>query len=241
MRRLPMTARILLLLVVAGGAMCLGLRVPDVARWTGTDATVFVLLTVGIVLAEQFQIPVRFGAETLNCSLTEALWVGVLLHSRPSVVTLAVATGIVAGQAARRWAAHKVAFNAGQFLLALTAAEAVVGALRSPELLQPATFLAAGLGMAVYAAINAGLVAGIISLASGQRLRSVLVPTLPENALHFAVNTALGLAAAVLWQAAPASTPVLVLPLAMSFLAYRVLLEAAEAGELLREPAGSSA
>ena len=236
MRRLPLPARILLVLVVAGGAACLGMRLPDVARWSGTDAAVFAFLTVGIVLAEQFEIPVRFGAETLNCSLTEALWVGVLLHSRPSVVTLAVAAGIVAGQGARRWAAHKITFNVGQFLLALTATEAVVGALRSPELLRPATFLAAGLGMAAYAAINAGLVAGIISLASGQQLRSVLLPTMPENGLHFAVNTALGLAAAVLWQAAPVSTPVLVLPLAMSFLAYRVLLEPVGESELLHEP-----
>ncbi len=231
MRRLPVKARILLLAVVAGGAACLAARIPDLARWNGTDVGVFLLLTAGIVLAEQFQVPVRFGSETLNCSLTEALWVGVLLHSRSSVVTLAVALGIAAGQAVRRWAAHKVAFNVGQFLLALTAAEAVVTALRAPGLLRPQTFGAAILGMAAYAAINAGLVAGIIALASGQRFRAVLVPPLGENAVHFAANTALGLAAAVLWEAAPATTVILAIPLAMSFVAYRVLLKGAVTGE----------
>jgi hypothetical protein len=220
-----MNARILLALVVAGGAVCLGARLPDVAGWSATDLLVFAVLTVGIVLTEQFQVPVRFGVETMNFSVTEALWIGVLLSSRSSVVTMAVAAGIATGQVARRWATYKVAFNVGQFLLALTAAEVIVGALRSPELLQPATFGAVALGMAAYAVINAGLIAGIISLASGQSLRSVLIPPLEENVLHFAANTALGLAAAVLWQAAPASVAVLVLPLALSLVAYRVLLK----------------
>jgi hypothetical protein len=227
------TARILLVTVVTGGAMCLVARVPDLVRWSATDVGVFLVLTAGIVLAEQFQVPVRFGAETLNCSLTEALWVGVLLHSRPSVVTMAVALGITAGQGVRRWAPHKVAFNVGQFLLALTVVELIVGAVRSAELLQPSTFAAVGLGMAAYAVINAGLVASIIALASGQHVRSILLPPLSENILHFAVNTALGLAAAVLWQSAPAATVVLTLPLVMSFVAYRVMLGDVHPNELL--------
>jgi hypothetical protein len=78
--------------------------------------------------------------------------------------------------------------------------------------------------MAIYAAINAGLVALVISLASGQSFKSVILPPLPENALHFAANTALGLAALVVWHAAPGAIPVLVLPLGLSFVAYKALL-----------------
>jgi hypothetical protein len=224
MRRLPVPAQTLVALVATGGATCLLLRVPDVSHWGGLDLAAFLLLTAGIVLTEQFQIPIRFGSEHLNLSLTEALWVGALILARPSVVTMAVAGGVLLGQVTRRRALHKLVFNACQFLLALSAAQVVVAALRSPGVLRPMTFVAVGLGMVIYAAINAGLVALVISLASGQPFQSVLLPPLPENALHFAANTALGLAALVMWHAAPGAAPVLVFPLAMSFVAYRTLL-----------------
>ncbi len=231
MRRLPIQAQALIAVVAAGGAACLLLRVPDLSRWGGLDLAAFLLLTAGIVLTEQFQIPIRFGSEHLNLSLTEALWIGGLVLARPSVVTMAVAAGVLLGQVSRRRAPHKLVFNAAQFLLALGAAQVAVDALKSPGVLRPMTFIAVGVGMVLYAVINAGLVALVISLASGQPFQSVLLSPLPENALHFAANTALGLAALVMWHAAPGVTPVLVLPLVTSFVAYRALL-----GRFTRKP-----
>jgi hypothetical protein len=226
MKTLPRSARVLVTVVAAGGLAALLARVPDFTRWNGDDVAALVLLSVGIMITEQFQLPLRFGNETLNFSLTEALWVGALVLARPSVVTMAVAGGIVLGQTARRWAPHKIAFNAGQFVIALTAAQAIVGALRSPDVMAPSTLLAVGLGMAVYAAINAGLVALVISLAQGRSFRSVLLKPLPENAIHYVTNTSMGLAAAVAWHAAPGVVPLLVLPLAMTFTGYRAMLDA---------------
>jgi hypothetical protein len=224
MRRLTVKVQTLVAVVAAGGIACLLARTPDLARWGGEDLAAFLVLTAGILLTEQFQVPLRFGSENLSFSLTEALWVGALILARPSVVTMAVAAGVVIGQATQRRALHKLVFNAGQFLLALTAAQVVVSALRSPGALRPMTFIAVGVGMAVYAIINAGLVALAIALATNQPYQSVLLPPLPENVLHFAANTALGLAALVLWRAAPGATPVLVLPLITSFVAYKALL-----------------
>jgi hypothetical protein len=210
--------------VAVGGLASLLVRVPDLAHWDGQDLATFLLLTAGIMLTEQFQVPLRFGSENLNFSLTESLWVGALILARPSVVTMAVAAGVLLGQATRRRALHKLIFNAGQFLLALTAAQVVVAALRSPSVLRPMTFVAVGVGMAIYAAINAGLVALVISLAARKPYQSVLLPPLPENLLHFAANTALGLAALVVWHAAPGATALLVPPLILSFVAYKALL-----------------
>src|SRR5206468_11801761 len=99
--------------------------------------------------------------------------VGALVLARASVVTIAVAVGVFIGHTLRRRAPFKVAFNVGQFVLALTAAELIVGAVREPEVLGPMSFLAVGLGMAAYAAVNAGLVALAISQAQGKRLRTV--------------------------------------------------------------------
>ncbi len=155
MRRLTVPAQALVVLVAAGGAASVLVRAPDLAHWDGQDLAAFLLLTAGIVLTEQFQVPLRFGSENLNFSLTEALWVGALILARPSVVTMSVATGVLLGQMTRRRALHKLVFNAGQFLIALTAAQVVVAALRSHGVLRPMTFIAVGLGMAVYAAINA--------------------------------------------------------------------------------------
>jgi hypothetical protein len=234
MKRLPIAARILVILVAAGGAAALVARAPNLAHWNVDDVVAFALLTAGIIVTEQFQIPLRFGPETLNFSLTEALWVGALILGRPSVVTMSVAAGIILGQGMRRWAPHKVAFNAGQFLLALTAAQSVVRALRSPDVMAPSTLLAVGLGMAAYAAINAGLVALVISRAQERPFAGVFLKPLPENAVHFVTNTALGLTAAVAWHAAPEVVPLLALPLAMSFMAYRVLLDSLRTSGRLR-------
>jgi hypothetical protein len=224
MRKLSTPAQALVAMVAAGGLASLLVRVADIGRWDTQDVVAFLLLAAGIALTEQFQVPIRFGSENLTFSLTEALWVGALILARPSVVTMSVAAGILIGQVTRRRPLHKLAFNAGQFLLALTAAQVVVAAVRSPGVLRPMTFLAVGLGMALYAAINAGLVALVISLAARTSFGSVLLPPLPENVLHFAANTALGLAALVMWHAAPGAVSVLVLPLALSFVAYRALL-----------------
>ena len=64
---------------------------------------------------------------------------------------------------------------------------------------------------------------------------SVLLPPLEGNVVHYAANTALGLAAAVLWQAAPSAVPVLVLPIAMSFIAYRTLIDKVRTSEGMGE------
>src|SRR5690348_16255345 len=87
-KRLPLAARTLVALVAAAGAAILLVRIPDLARWGGADLAAFALLAAGIALAEQFQIPLCFGSETLNFSLTEAVWVGGLVLARPSVVTM---------------------------------------------------------------------------------------------------------------------------------------------------------
>jgi hypothetical protein len=218
----------------ACGVAAVAARVPDTTSWNAKDLAAFLVLAAGILVAEQFQIPLRYGPETLNFSLTEALWVGAMVLARPSVVTLAVAAGILSGQAMRRWAPHKVAFNVGQFLVAVVAAQAIFGSLRGTAPTSARTLLAATLAMAAYAALNAGLVSMIISLATGRPFVSILLPPLGTNLLHFAGNTALGLAAAVAYATAPAAALLLVLPVALAFLGYASLVERLRDREPLR-------
>jgi hypothetical protein len=234
MSELSTRVRVLIVAVAAAGIAAIAARLPGVASWNAKDLVAFLVLAAGIVVTEQFQIPFRYGAETLNFSLTEALWVGAMVLARPSVVTLAVAAGVLSGQAMRRWAPHKVAFNVGQFLVALAAAQAIFGSLRGTAPDSARTLLAAALAMAAYAALNASLVAMVISQVTGRPFVSVLLPPLGTNLLHFAGNTALGLAAAVAYTAAPAAALLLVLPVALAFLGYAALVERLREREPLR-------
>src|SRR3989442_8197428 len=100
-------------------------RLPELVLWGGRVLVTWIFLGAGVALAEQFPIPLRHRSETMNFSMTEAVWVGGLILARPSVLTLAVAAGLLSGQLLRRWTAYKVAFNVGQFLVALTVAQEV--------------------------------------------------------------------------------------------------------------------
>jgi NO-binding membrane sensor protein with MHYT domain len=78
--------------------------------------------------------------------------------------------------------------------------------------------------MVAYAVVNAGLVALVISLAERRPFLAVLVPPLPANALHFLGNTVIGMVGAIIWSANPLVFPVVVVPIALAFVAYRLLL-----------------
>src|SRR5919197_810857 len=122
---LPARARVLIAVVVAAGAAAVLPRLADVTRWTGPDLLAYAMLAAGIAVAEQFPIRLRYRTETLNFSMTEALWMGALLHARPSVLTLSVAAGLIVAQAVRRRRPFKAAFNVGQFMVAISVAQAL--------------------------------------------------------------------------------------------------------------------
>jgi hypothetical protein len=221
--KLPLSARLVILAVAMEGLAIVILRILQVGRWNAHDAIAWAALMAGIVVAEQFTIPIRFRTETLNFSVTEGVWIAALILSRSSVLTLAVAAGILAGNTLRRWAPYKAAFNVGQFVLAVSVAQIVYGSFGASGALHPRTWLATGAAMAAYAVVNATLVALIISLVEGKSLRAVLVAPMGANALHFAGNTVIGLAGAMLWSATPFAFPVVVLPLVAAFVVYRFL------------------
>jgi PAS domain S-box-containing protein len=231
---LPIRARLLILAVVLGGAASLAVRIPEVAVWNSNDLLAFIALVIGITITEQFPIPLRFQSETLNFSLTEAVWVGALMLARPGVLMLSVAVGITAGQIVRRVSLYKMAFNVGQFLVALSVALMIYASLQPPTALGPNAWLAAALSMAAYAVLNATLVAKVISLVGRKPFLTVLIPPLGANALHFIGNTAIGLEIALIWAASPLYLPVLGAPLFLALLAYRTLIRSVREGDRIR-------
>jgi PAS domain S-box-containing protein len=233
-RRLPNSARWLIVAMGAAGLAIMALRFPEVWSWSGSDLAVWAALSATIAVAEQFPIPLRHRTETLNFSMTEAVWVGALILARPGILTLSVAAGLLVGQSVRRWAPHKIVFNVGQFLVALTIAQIVFSQFGTRATLEPRTWIAAVAAMACYSLVNATLVALIISRVEGRSLSQVMLPPLRVNAIHFAANTAIGLEAAVVWAITPMGLPLLVIPVMLAYVAYRTLVRSLREGDRVR-------
>ena len=219
---LPLSARLLIIATAGAAAGVLIAQSPALESWSRQDFIAVIALALAIAVAEQFSIPLRHRTETVNFTLTDGLWAAALPLARPSVLTYSVAAGVLIGHLARRWAWQKVAFNVGQFVLGIGAAEIVfaqfepVGALT-----EPATWLAIAVSMSAYFLVNANLVVLVIACVERKSFLTILAPPFAVNVLHWAGNTALGILAAMLWVASPVGLPLLVIPMVLSYLAYR--------------------
>jgi len=222
---LPLAARAFLGVVVAVGLAVLALRAPEIAAWDAGDAGTVVALTLAIAVADQFTIGLPHGDETEYFSLTDAVWVAGLLLAPGSVLVVAVALGALIGQSLRGWALHKVAFNVGQVVLAVSAAEAVYSRLGPQSPTELEAWAVAGLAMALCFVINAATVALVISLASGQRFLEILFLPRRVNVLHWVGNVAVGVLGALVWTANPVGVVLLAVPLAFLYAAYRGWLQ----------------
>jgi signal transduction histidine kinase len=199
-------------------------RIPSALHWSWRDLVGWAALAAAIAALEQFWIEIPHGEERENFSLTDAPFAAALVLARPSVLTLAIAAGAIVGQLVRGVAPLKIAFNAGQFLLGMTAAVTLYHALAGSERPggQGDLWLAAAVAaMGLYFLVNVSIVALVISLVQGESFRSVLSGSLGLSVLHWAGNVALGLLAATLWETQAEATLLLAIPLALSYLAYR--------------------
>ena len=222
---LPLAAKALILAIVGLGLGAVAFRIPDALHWRGKDLIAWAALVAASALIEQFAIQLRHRTETLNFLLDDALWMGALLIARPSVLTMAVVMGSIVGERIQRWSFYKIAFNAGQFVVALTAAELVFHAFGPPSATQPVAWAEAAVGMLAYFVLNVSLVALIISLVERKPFHSVLLPPLGLNALHWSGNMAIGILGALIFERAPIGLPLLVVPAGLSYFAYRAWVQ----------------
>ena len=206
---------------------------PAVRGWAATDLLAFVGIAAAVAVAECFPIELSYSHEKVTYSLSDAIWTGALLTSPASVLILAVAAGVLVGQSVQTWSPLKVAFNVGQFAIGITAAVAVFEAFGSPAASEPAAWAAAAVAMAAFQAVNTVLMGAIISLTERQPFWQVaLVPT---AVLHWIGNLSLGILGAVIWTAEPLALPLLLVPTALTYLAYRGWLTTVQERDQMRE------
>jgi signal transduction histidine kinase len=232
---LPRSARVLLAVTVGGGAGAVAVQAPAVAQWNGAEVAAWAGLALAIFITEQFPIPLRHGGETQNLSLDDAVWVAALLLAPPSVFIVGTAAGIAVGQLARRWAPHKILFNVGDHVIGLSLSLALIAAFGRPDPLRPEAWFAAALAMAVHFAVNETLVAAAIALASGERFKAVLLPSLTLSAVQWVGTVSVGILGAVLWIEHPLATPMLGAPILLSYIASRAWLRNLEERERVVE------
>lgn len=224
-RELPRPARRVIVCYGAIAAVAVLIRVPQVRAWTWQEVVATAGLALAAGLSEQFTVGVAHRTETENFSVTDALWVPALILAPPSVLTLSVVLGTLAGHALRRWAWYKVVFNASQFVLSITAAELVFHRFDLPPTFSLMTWVASALAMAVYFAVNELSVALIISRVEELSLRQVVLLPGGLNILHAAGNLTIGMLAALVWSNGPVGLPLLIAPIVLSFFAYRGWLQ----------------
>ncbi len=222
----PTRAKILIAAVILGGAAAVVARVPQIAQWTPNEVALCGLLIAAVAVGELFQMELPYRNEKVTFSVSDAIWTAGLFLLPPSVLAIGFVLGVLAGQLVQPWALVKVAFNAGQFLIGINVAVLLFSAVGSPPVTEPAGWLAAAIAMAGFQVVNTVLMAGVISSIEREPFRSVaLVQT---RVLHWVGNLAIGVLGALLWVTDPVATPLLVVPLGISFLAYRGWLRSIE-------------
>jgi signal transduction histidine kinase len=235
---LPRSARLLVGAVVAGGAAVLVVTLPDARSWGATELLAFLGIAAAVAISECFPIELSYSNEKVTYSLSDAVWTGALLVAPSSVLILAVAAGVLVGQLVQPWALVKVAFNAGQFVIGIAAAATVFAGLGSPDVTEPVSWAAAGIAMAAFQAVNTVLMGAIIAITEHVPFwRVALVPT---GVLHWLGNLSLGILGALIWTAEPAALPLLLVPTALTYLAYRGWLRTVQERDQMGELAAAA-
>jgi signal transduction histidine kinase len=223
---LPLTARLLVAGVVGGGIAATIAWGADAASWSSGDLLACAGILVATAVAERLPIELQYRNERDVYSLSDAIWTGSLLIAEPSVLALAVGLGVLTGQLLQRRPPIKVAFNAGQFVLGISVALLVFEALGAPDADDPAGWLAAAVAMAAFQLVNTLVVGAILALAEGRPLADMLM--FSTGLLHWAGNVPAGILGALVWTAEPYGLPLLLVPLGLTYLAYRSWLRTAQ-------------
>ncbi|MGJ7440662.1 sensor histidine kinase [Aquipuribacter sp. MA13-6] len=235
----PLRARIVIGVVIGGGAVALGLQIPGIAAWDRVDVAMFVGLAAAVATAELCQMELPYRREKVTFSISDAIWTAALFLVSPSVLATGLVVGVLLGQLVQPWARVKVAFNAGQFLIGISVALLLFGAAGSPPATQPGGWLAAAVAMAGFQVVNTVSMASVISAIEEESFWSVALPQ--TRILHWVGNLAIGVLGALLWAEAPLALPLLLVPLVITFVAYRGWLRSVEEQQAMRELARDAA
>jgi PAS domain S-box-containing protein len=234
-RRREALAKVFILTVSAAGVAVVGTQVPAALDWSGAQLLAAGALCLATLATELFPLHLRHTTETATFSVTDVVWTAALVLAPSSVLLIGVATGVLLSQVLRRMPLRKVAFNVGQFVVAMGVAEALFQVIPHGGPFDPVTWAAAAAAMSFNFVVNEALVALVISLMEPESFRSVLSSSLGLDVLPAVGNTAIGVIAAVMWTVSPIGVLVAAVPVLLSYLAYAGSLRSLRERDRMRD------
>ena len=213
------------LLVAALAAAALAaavLLLPGLPRESAAPALPLVLLVAVFAGTELVRVHLHFRGEAHTITTAEVALVLALLFAAPVEVLAAQLLGCLFVRLRSGQSAVKVAFN-----LAIAAFDACLAILvfrtlvEVPAPADPATWLAAALATLTTTVSSTLLVAAVIAISEREFDRQVVVTALGPAVLITGVNTALGLALAMVVHVEPLGVVLLLLPALLTVVGYR--------------------
>ena len=196
-------------------AMCVlvALGVSLVTGWGDVPLWAVPVVAVGVAVSETAVVHLQFGRQRWTFSLTEGVLGAALVLATGAWSVLAVSAGVAVAQALRHQPRLKQQYNVAMFAAATALAQLVAGVAGGG-------IPGACAGLAVFFAINHGLIAVAVSVTSQRSFGSLVLSSAPLSALHAAGNSSIGLLAAFLAEQAPLGLLGLVVPLALLWSSY---------------------
>jgi PAS domain S-box-containing protein len=205
---------------------------------SSADALGIAGFAAAFVLVQLLPVPFPRGTQIELVRVEEAVVVPLVLLLDPTSALIATAVGIGIGQLINGVREPlKLAFNTAQLTLAVAAALAVADAVAGEVApgYAPLSLLAALCGLGAMFVVNQLLVAGVMRVAAGTPMRSVLFEDLGLKLGMWTANAALGSLLVLPAAEAPALLLFAAVPLAMLHAAWRVHAEKARDEQRLRE------
>src|SRR4051795_7392195 len=184
------------------------------------------LLAVMFAVADRCVVHMHFRESAHSFSLADIPLVLGLIFASPQDVLLGLVAGTLAVIAwERRLPPIKIAFNVGQYLLAAALAIAIFHVIGGAHPgMDPRLWLAIIAAVQVSGTVTALLIATVITITEGGLDIAGVLRMLAMDAAVGLTNPARGWGIAVVFDAEPLATPLLVLPAATVFIAYRAYL-----------------
>jgi signal transduction histidine kinase len=174
-----------------------------------------------VVAGELLPLSIQRRGAVKELLVTSAFAYALVPVGGTSVAVLATAAGCVLADLVRRKAIVKVAFNAAQYVLALTAAGSVHAALGGGVAVNVRTLPAMIGGALAFLVVNHALVSVVVTLADGGRLPAGLLRDLPVELSSSLMLLALTPVAVLIAERTLLLLPGLLLPIAAAYRASK--------------------
>lgn len=211
------------------GATCGAVLLRFLTSEVRVSTSQIISLVAITALAEGVLLYLHHGKSKEFISLVEvAIAINVFLLAPREALWVTLA-GVALANIAHRRHALKIVFNLGQYAVATSVAIAVfelLGGSHSVMTLPVAGAL--GAAMVAFGLVNALAMSGLVCLLEGRGFRAAMMEGSSISSLTVLGNTAVGILAAVVWQANPELTPLFIAPALTLHLAYRGVVRTSE-------------